>query len=142
MTQEEEQAFLKALDDRLWTAADKLRTTLDAAQYKHAVLGLIFLKYVSDTFLTHQEALKSRFNDEADEYYLDPEDYGGSMDSEEFLEEVQRELEERDYYSEANVFWVPPLARWKNLCDNAKIPAQTEIKIPGREAPYKMGTTG
>ncbi|WP_419632574.1 type I restriction-modification system subunit M N-terminal domain-containing protein, partial [Thiolapillus sp.] len=43
-----EQEFLKALDDKLWKAADKLRNNLDAANYKHVVLGLIFLKYVSD----------------------------------------------------------------------------------------------
>ncbi len=45
-----EQQFLKALDDKLWKAADKLRANLDAANYKHVVLGLIFLKYVSDAF--------------------------------------------------------------------------------------------
>ena len=48
------QEFLKQLDKKLWTAADKLRANLDAAVYKHAVLGLIFLKYVSDAFLTQQ----------------------------------------------------------------------------------------
>ena len=45
-----EQKFLKQLDDKLWKAADKLRANLDAANYKHVVLGLIFLKYVSDAF--------------------------------------------------------------------------------------------
>ncbi|MEQ8802811.1 MAG: type I restriction-modification system subunit M N-terminal domain-containing protein, partial [Haliea sp.] len=45
-----EQQFLKELDDKLWKAADKLRSNLDAANYKHVVLGLIFLKYVSDAF--------------------------------------------------------------------------------------------
>lgn len=44
------QTFLRELDKKLWTAADKLRSNLDAAVYKHAVLGLIFLKYVSDSF--------------------------------------------------------------------------------------------
>ncbi len=43
-----EQQFLKELDDKLWKAADRLRASLDAANYKHIVLGLIFLKYVSD----------------------------------------------------------------------------------------------
>ncbi len=50
-----EQQFLKALDDKLWKTADKLRANLDAANYKHVVLGLIFLKYVSDAFEERQE---------------------------------------------------------------------------------------
>ena len=50
MAATEAQQFLNALDKKLWTAADKLRANLDAAVYKHAVLGLIFLKYVSDAF--------------------------------------------------------------------------------------------
>lgn len=45
-----EQKFLQDLEKKLWTAADKLRSTLDASQYKHAVLGLLFVKYVSDAF--------------------------------------------------------------------------------------------
>jgi len=48
------QTFLRELDKKLWTAADKLRSNLDAAVYKHAVLGLIFLKYVSDSFAQRQ----------------------------------------------------------------------------------------
>ena len=50
MTTPAETAFLRELDKKLWTAADRLRSSLDAAVYKHAVLGLIFLKYVSDSF--------------------------------------------------------------------------------------------
>jgi len=73
-----EQQFLKALDDKLWKAADKLRANLDAANYKHVVLGLIFLKYVSDAFEERQEELLERFKDENDDiYYLPPEDYDG-----------------------------------------------------------------
>ncbi|TDW53692.1 type I restriction-modification system subunit M N-terminal domain-containing protein [Oceanimonas baumannii] len=53
-----EQQFLKELDDKLWKAADKLRSNLDAANYKHVVLGLIFLKYVSDAFEERQDALQ------------------------------------------------------------------------------------
>ena len=49
-----EQAFLNDLDEKLWSSADKLRQQLDAANYKHIVLGLIFLKYISDSF-THQQ---------------------------------------------------------------------------------------
>lgn len=50
MTNTEQQQFLNDLEKKLWNAADKLRSTLDAAQYKHTVLGLVFLKYVSDAF--------------------------------------------------------------------------------------------
>jgi type I restriction enzyme M protein len=50
MSIDDSQSFLRELDRKLWTAADKLRSSLDAAAYKHAVLGLIFLKYVSDAF--------------------------------------------------------------------------------------------
>ncbi|ENH0520946.1 SAM-dependent DNA methyltransferase, partial [Vibrio parahaemolyticus] len=58
---EQEQLFLKELESKLWTAADKLRASLDASQYKHAVLGLIFVKYVSDAFMLRQEELKQDF---------------------------------------------------------------------------------
>lgn len=50
MTSNEQQQFLNSLEKKLWQSADKLRSALDAAQYKHAVLGLVFLKYVSDAF--------------------------------------------------------------------------------------------
>ena len=57
-----EQQFLKELEGKLWNAADKLRSTLDAAQYKHAVLGLIFVKYVSDAFKLRQEEIKAQID--------------------------------------------------------------------------------
>ena len=56
MSTSDEQAFLDDLDKKLWNAADRLRSNLDAAVYKHAVLGLIFLKYVSDSFAIRQAA--------------------------------------------------------------------------------------
>lgn len=67
------QQFLKDLDKKLWTAADKLRANLDAAVYKHAVLRLIFLKYVSDI---RQQEVEARLRDENDDYYLKAADYG------------------------------------------------------------------
>ena len=72
-----EQQFLKALDDKLWKAADKLRANLDAANYKHVVLGLIFLKYVSDAFEERQEELLELFKTDSDDniYYLPREDF-------------------------------------------------------------------
>ena len=119
MTNTEEQQFLNALDKKLWNAADKLRSTLDASQYKHTVLGLIFLKYVSDAFDIRRAELEAQLKDENHEYYLDPEDFGGA-DSEEYREEINNELEIRDYYLETNTFWVPTQARWKFLQDNNK----------------------
>ncbi|WP_418139827.1 type I restriction-modification system subunit M N-terminal domain-containing protein [Oceanimonas smirnovii] len=67
-----EQQFLKELDDKLWKAADKLRSNLDAANYNHVALGLIFLKYVSDAFEERQEALLELFQTDSDNniYYL------------------------------------------------------------------------
>jgi type I restriction enzyme M protein len=82
-------------EETLWRAADKLRGHLDAAEYKHVVLGLIFLKYISDAFQEHYLKLKAEPN-------ADPED--------------------RDEYAGANVFWVPKPARWDNLQKNAKQP--------------------
>ena len=105
------------LDDikkTLWATADKLRANMDAAEYKHLVLGLIFLKYVSDTFAARRAELTRRFADEADEYFLYDCD----------AELLAEELEDRDYYKEVNVFWVPESARWEALRAAAK---QTDI---------------
>ena len=77
----------------LWAAADKLRNNMDAAEYKHVVLGLIFLMYISDAFEERHTAL-------AAEKHADPED--------------------PDEYRAENIFWVPKEARWKHLQDNAK----------------------
>ncbi|EKO3764112.1 type I restriction-modification system subunit M [Vibrio metschnikovii] len=111
---EQEQLFLKELESKLWTAADKLRASLDASQYKHAVLGLIFVKYVSDAFMLRQEELKQDFATPDHEYFLDPEGYT----AEELEQEIAIELEQRDYYKEKNVFWLPTESRWKFLQDN------------------------
>jgi type I restriction enzyme M protein len=79
----------------LWAAADKLRGHMDAAEYKHVVLGLIFLKYISDAFEEIHTKLKA-------EKGADPED--------------------RDEYVALNIFWVPPEARWTYLQGRAKDP--------------------
>lgn len=137
---DKEQKFLDALDKKLWRAADKLRSTLDAAQYKHAVLGLLFVKYVSDAFDIRRQELVAQFNDPAHDYFLDPEEY----DSEdEFQAEVADELEIRDYYTEKNVFWVPQLARWQTLRDNATLAPGTEIEIKnGKTHTYTFRSVG
>ena len=119
MIDQTEQQFLNNLDKTLWTSAEKLRSTLDASQYKHAVLGLLFLKYVSDSFKLRQDQLIAQFSNPDDDYYLDPTDFGGS-DSVEYAEELNIELEQRDYYIEANVFWVPQPARWEFIQNQNK----------------------
>lgn len=130
MTNEEEQQFLTSLEKKLWNAADKLRSTLDAAQYKHTVLGLVFLKYVSDAFQIRQDELTEQLKNAEHDYYLDPADYGGA-DSEEYQDEIGAELEQRDYYAEVNVFWVPVAARWKFLQDNNKtVIGGAELTLP------------
>ncbi|RQW81864.1 MAG: SAM-dependent DNA methyltransferase, partial [Geobacter sp.] len=101
-----EQQFLQELEKKLWTAADKLRSTLDAAQYKHAVLGLLFVKYVSDAFDIRRQELVAQFQNPDHDYYLNREDYDSDA---EYKAEIEAELEIRDYYTENNVFWVPAL---------------------------------
>jgi len=85
-----------------------------AANYKHVVLGLIFLKYVSDAFEERQQELIELFKkDDVDNiYYMPREDYGSDEDYERAIE---AELEINDYYTEKNVFWVPKIARWNTL---------------------------
>ena len=86
--QQNEQQFLNDLDKKLWTSADKLRSTLDASQYKHTVLGLIFLKYVSDSFDIRRRELTDQFKNPDHEYFLDPADFSdeeqGGEDSEKY----------------------------------------------------------
>jgi len=101
------------LDDikkTLWATADKLRANMDAAEYKHLVLGLIFLKYVSDTFVARRLEVEARLRNPDDEFYY------GEADA----EDIAAELEDRDYYKSANVFWVPDGARWESIRSMAK----------------------
>lgn len=103
------------LDDikrTLWAAADKLRANMDAAEYKHLVLGLIFVKYISDSFNARRGELEKRLRDPDDDYY-----YGEAEQA-----DIDAELEDRDYYKEANIFWVPEAARWEALRAAAKQP--------------------
>lgn len=121
---ETEQEFLNELDKKLWNAADRLRSNLDAAVYKHAVLGLIFLKYVSDAFDIRREELEAAFKDPNDEYFLDR---GGYKSDIAYAEAIHEELEDRDYFTEKNVFWVPPLARWQTIRESATLAPDTNI---------------
>jgi len=84
---------------QLWKAADTLRNNMDAAEYKHVVLGLIFLKYISDAFDEHHAYLSS------------PEQQAANADP-----------EDEDEYKAKNIFWVPPSARWQHLKNQARQP--------------------
>ncbi|HDR1063205.1 type I restriction-modification system subunit M [Pasteurella multocida] len=114
-----EQQYLNELDAKLWKSADKLRSNMDAANYKHVILSLIFLKYVSDAFLARQQSIQQQLTDPDHLYYLDPSFY----DSEdEYQQALANELEQLDYYTEENVFWVPKEARWDTLKAKATTP--------------------
>ena len=102
--------MIEDIKKTLWATADKLRANMDAAEYKHIVLGLIFVKYISDTFQTRRDELTTRFADPTDDYFLHEVD----------AEMLADELEDRDYYKEVNVFWVPEAARWETLRSQAK----------------------
>ncbi len=121
-----EQQFLNELDAQLWKAADKLRSHLDAANYKHVVLGLIFLKYVSDAFEERQQELIELFqkDDNDNIYYMPREDYGSDED---YKQAIDAELEINDYYTEKNVFWVPKIARWTTLKEKVILPTNSVI---------------
>jgi len=85
------------IEKQLWKSADKLRKNIDAAEYKHIVLGLIFLKYISDAFEVLYNKLVKQKSEGAD-----PED--------------------KDEYKAENVFYVPKIARWSHLLSKAKLP--------------------
>ena len=99
------------LENELFKAADKLRKNIDAAEYKHVVLGLIFLKYISDSFEARHAQLSA---DEGEYKYHDPED--------------------PDEYSGDNIFWVPPNARWSHIHSQSKQPTIGKILDESMEA--------
>jgi type I restriction enzyme M protein len=92
-------------EDTLWKAADKLRGSMDASEYKHVVLGLVFLKYIDDAFAARRAQLSADLAT------------GGIVG-----EAAEELLESRDEYTAEGVFWVPHEARWDYLQSNAKQP--------------------
>lgn len=98
-------------EKELWSAADRLRGNIDASEYKHIVLGLLFLKYVSDAFYKRRGELEKRMLDPNDtEYYIaDPKGHGAI-------------LEDKDQYLGVGVFFVPDVARWDYLRERAMRP--------------------
>jgi type I restriction enzyme M protein len=94
---------MKELKDTLWKAADKLRGSMDASQYKDVILGLVFLKYVSDAFEERRAQIQAEL--EAD----------GLNE-----EQIAQLIDDVDEYTGRGVFWVSPLARWTYLAEHAK----------------------
>lgn len=94
--------------NKFWDMAETLRNNLDAAEYKHIVLGLVFLKHVSDSFEARRQQLDADFNDPDSEAYKP------------VVRARLNALETRDYYTEVNVFWVPEQSRWSAIAQNSK----------------------
>lgn len=94
---------MKELKDTLWKAADKLRGSMDASQYKDVILGLVFLKYVSDAFDERRNGIRAELS--ADGYDED---------------QIAELIDDTDEYTGRGVFWVPVNARWSFLAENAK----------------------
>ncbi|PZF39708.1 MULTISPECIES: class I SAM-dependent DNA methyltransferase [unclassified Curtobacterium] len=94
---------MKELKDTLWKAADKLRGSMDASQYKDVILGLVFLKYVSDAFDERRAGIRAELT--ADGYDDD---------------QIADLIDDSDEYTGRGVFWVPANARWGFLAENAK----------------------
>lgn len=130
---QQQQEFLNDLDKQLWDAADRLRSAVNPSEYMHVVLGLVFLKYISDAFKERRLELEAAFKDPANDYFL----------GDDSAELIAQELEARDYYTETNVFWVPALARWDFLKDSAKLAIDTVLTVKnGKTFEYKFKGIG
>lgn len=110
MARQAKKAQPKSLEQRLWDAADALRGNQEPSEYKHVVLGLVFLKYISDRFEARRKDIEAGLADP------DSPDY--------ISNEVRRQsfLEDRDEYRSHNVFWVPTNSRWQSIQAKAKLP--------------------
>lgn len=104
---------MKELKDTLWKAADKLRGSMDASQYKDVILGLVFLKYVSDAFDERRAGIRTELT-------------GEGYDEEQIAELI----DDTDEYTGRGVFWVPAHARWGFLAEHAKGAAVDGVEKP------------
>ena len=94
----------------LWESAEELRSQMDAAEYKHIVLGLIFMKYISDIFLVYRIKLRDLITDpNAKDFFV-----GNDPDI------IEETLNEKDFYTSENIFWVPKEAQWEFFRNHAK----------------------
>mgnify|MGYP005988359849 FL=1 len=107
------------LKKTLWNTADKLRGSVSAAEYKYPVLGLVFLKYVSDMFEAQGEVIRSRLSDPESDLYID--------DAELRDESAVIFSDDRSFYDADNVFWVPPNARFSSLLKGASLPNLPQV---------------
>ncbi len=108
---------------KFWEMANTLRKNLDAAEYKHIVLGLVFLKHVSDSFEERRTELETKFSDpKSDQYKPNEKARANALDT-------------RDYYTEVNVFWVPEGSRWQIIADNSK---QADLALRIDNALYEI----
>lgn len=98
------------LEEALWESAIRLRSNMDAAEYKHVVLGLVFLKYVSDLFEQRRAQLHEWSQDPASEFFMPTDLARADL------------LEDRDEYASEGVFWIPEGHRWNDLKSAAKQP--------------------
>ena len=116
-------------EEKLWQAADKLRGSMDAAEYKHVILGLIFLKYISDSFESRRSYLVRETANPESEYHVESE------------KERQKVIEDRDEYLSENVFWVPPGSRWEEIQRQAKQPTIGQIIDSAMDAIERENTS-
>ena len=104
-----------SIEDKLWGAADELRGKIPPARYQDVVLGLVFLKYVSDAFAEKRAGIEQALSDQTNEDYTTDPNVRESI------------LEDRDEYTAANVYWMPVEARWDRLKESAKQPNIGEL---------------
>ena len=105
----------ESLEARLWDAANRMRSSVEPGEYKHVVLGLVFLRYISDRFLRRRQAIEAELNDpNSDAFAGGDETY------------IAQTLEDRDEYTAEGVFWVPEGHRWDDL---RAAGAQTNIGV-------------
>ncbi|MFS0899997.1 type I restriction-modification system subunit M N-terminal domain-containing protein [Mycolicibacterium litorale] len=122
----------RSLEQRLWAAADELRGNQEPSEYKHVVLGLVFLKYISDRFEERRLAIEAALADPDSDDYIPNEARRAKF------------IEDRDEYTSHNVFWVPPQARWQHIQDRAKLPSvgqdiDTAMDLIEKENPSLRG---
>lgn len=123
----------RTLEQKLWEAAENLRNNLEPSEYKHVVLGLVFLKYISDRFEERRSAVEKSLSDPK---------------SPDFIPNEQRRLqfiEDRDEYTSHNVFWVPADARWGYIQGRGKLPSigqdiDAAMDLIEKENPALKGT--
>ena len=110
MAQDRPNRRTKTLEQRLWETADALRGNQEPSEYKHVVLGLVFLKYISDRFEARRRDIETSLSDPESSDYIPNE------------ARRQQFIDDRDEYRSNNVFWVPADARWESIQAKAKLP--------------------